>query len=368
MGHLLEPLLHDLADRLLFLGEEIAKLILPPETEPYRRKICERIQHGRARIAEILRDPDSARPEFAKNFYLVYKRLSEFVQQVEEGPFFVLSRFRDEDRFLSRVVGTACKEFSFPHEAPVCAGMSSLYYCASLRMDLILVPQTEASYLLGWADLYHELAHFLLARNEAGLLRPLRKRVRDYFRRAIDDAKRSGWPKRAVGELEQWRELWLGDWILEFACDYFAAFAAGPSFGWSNLRLCARTGSDVFAAESRHPADAARTQATLAMVKQVSLPAEADLIQDKWHELLSTMDAEEPQTFRTAYPEDLIRDLASDAIFCFEASGLRRYKEGSAPLADLLNEAWKKFQEDPKGFRVWELERLRRLRANFELV
>ena len=163
-----------------------------------------------------------------------------------------------------------------------------------------------------------------------------------------------GWPKRAVGELEQWRELWLGDWIVEFACDYFAAFAAGPSFGWSNLRLCARTGSDVFAAESSHPADAARTQATLAMIKQVSMPAEADLIHGKWQELLSTMDAEEPQTFRMAYPEDLIRDLAGDAIFCFEASGLRRYKEGLSPLADLLNEAWKKFQQDPKRFRGWE--------------
>ena len=53
---------------------------------------------------------------------------------------------------------------------------------------------------IGMADLWsHELAHFLLARNEAGLLRPLRKRVRNYFRRAIDDAK------RRVAKARGWR-------------------------------------------------------------------------------------------------------------------------------------------------------------------
>jgi len=368
MGHFLEPLLHDLAERFLFLDEEFAKLVLPPEAEPCRRKVYERIQRGRERIVEVLRDPDVARQEFAKNFYLVYKRLSEFVQQVEEGPLFALSRFRDEDRFLSRIVGAVCQEFRFPQASPVCVAMSSLYYCAMPRMDLILVPQSEASHLLGWADLYHELAHFLLARNEAGLLRPLRRRVRDYFRRAIEDAKRSGWPRRALGELEEWRELWLGDWIIEFACDFFGAFVAGPSFGWSNLRLCARTGADLFAAESSHPPDAARTQAILEMLGHLSASEETERIREKWQELLATIDVEEPQTFRMAYPEGLIRELASDSAFCFEAIGLRGYRQGVAPLADLLNEAWKRFQGDPRGFRGWELEQLNRLRTEFGLA
>jgi len=42
--------------------------------------------------------------------------------------------------------------------------MSSQYYCAMMEMNLILVPHGEATHLLGWADLYHELAHFLVSR------------------------------------------------------------------------------------------------------------------------------------------------------------------------------------------------------------
>jgi hypothetical protein len=368
MGHFLEPLLHDLAERFRFLDEELACLRLPPEAESCRRRILDRIQRDRRRIDGVLRDPDIGRPDFAKNFYHAYKRMSEFAQQVDEGPLFALSRFRREDRFLSRVVGTACGEFGFPHETPICVAMSSQYYCAMPRMDLILVPHGEATHLLGWADLYHELAHFILARNQFGLLRPLRRRVRTHFQTAIDDARRTGWTTRALDELAVFRNLWLGDWIIEFACDFFATFAAGTSFGWSNLRLCARMSGDVFVAESSHPADAARTQAILVMLESLHGSEDAEAVRSKWQELLGTIGGTEPQTFRIAYPEPLIRELALEAIFCFEASGLRRYRPGVAPLADRLNEAWKMFQANPRGYCAWEAEQLRKMRAEFDMT
>ena len=89
MGHLLEPLLHDLAERLLFLDEEIAKLVLPPEAEPCRRKICERIQHGRERIAETLRDPDSTRLEFSEEFLLQVQAAVRICPASRGGPLFL---------------------------------------------------------------------------------------------------------------------------------------------------------------------------------------------------------------------------------------------------------------------------------------
>ncbi len=368
MAHFLEPLLHDLAERFRFLDQEIAGMQLPPEAESYRQRIHNLVRMGKTRIDGVLGDPDIGRPEFAKNFYHSYKRLSELAQAVDEGPLFALSRFRQEDRFLSKVLGTMCQEFGFPHQLPICAAMSSQYYCAMTGMDLILIPHGEATHLLGWADLYHELAHFILARNPSAFLQPLRRLVGDHFQRATDDAMRQGWTPGAIDELSAYKTLWLGDWIIEFACDWFATFATGPSFAWSNLRLCARMSTDVFGTARTHPADAARTQAILEMLKVIAGPTETQQVHAKWQELLGTIGTTEPQFFRIAYPEPLIRELAIEAAIRFEASGLRRYNPGSNPLADLLNEAWKTFQTDPAGFSRWETEQLGDLKTQFALT
>src|ERR1700674_4197220 len=105
MQHFLEPLLHDLAERFRFLEQEMANMQLPVEAEPCRQRIYRLVQIGKNRIDSILADPDVQRPEFAKNFYHTYKRLSELAQAVDEGPLFALSRFRDQDRFVTKVLG-----------------------------------------------------------------------------------------------------------------------------------------------------------------------------------------------------------------------------------------------------------------------
>ena len=105
-------------------------------------------RHGRRSCVDaVLGDPDVSRPDFAKNFYHTYKRLSELAQAIDEGPLFALSRFRAEDRFLTHVVGEACREFRYPEEPPICAAMVSQYYCAMMEMNLILVPHGEAKHI-----------------------------------------------------------------------------------------------------------------------------------------------------------------------------------------------------------------------------
>ena len=151
MTHILEPLLHDLAERFRFLDAEISAIHLPPEAEPCRQRIHRLVVMAKGRIDSVLADPDIGRPDFANNFYHTYKRLSELAQAVDEGPLFALSRFRAEDRFLTKVVGTACQEVGFPYSAPICAAMSSQYYCAMTGMDLVLVPHGEATHLLASA-------------------------------------------------------------------------------------------------------------------------------------------------------------------------------------------------------------------------
>src|SRR5258708_8065058 len=106
-----------------------------------------------------------------------------------------------------------------------------------VEMNLILVPQGEATHLLGWADLYHELAHFLVSRNESTILKPLMDLVEDHFGKAIDEATRSGWSPDAIEELRLFRSLWLGDWIVEFACDLLPTFAPRLTFPSCPLKL-----------------------------------------------------------------------------------------------------------------------------------
>src|SRR5437868_2079808 len=130
MTHILEPLLHDLAERFRFLDAEISAIHLPPEAEPCRQRIHRLVVMAKGRIDSVLADPDIGRPDFAKNFYHTYKRLSELAQAVDEGPLFALSRFRAEDRFLTKVLGAVCQEFSFPYAVRIWAAMSSQYYYA----------------------------------------------------------------------------------------------------------------------------------------------------------------------------------------------------------------------------------------------
>lgn len=368
MSNFLEPLLHDLAERFRFLDEELARIQAPPEADPCRQQVRRLVSRGKTGIESVLTDPDIGRPDFAKNFYHTYKRLSELAQVVEEGPLFALSRFRLEDRFLTRVVGAVCQESGFSYPVPICAAMSSQYYFSMPGMDLILVPHGEATHLLAWADLYHELGHFILARDPARLLQPLRKRVNKHFAGAVQDATRQGWTAKAIEELNDYHGLWLGDWILEFACDWFATFAVGPSFAWANLRLCARMSTDLFAISGSHPADAARTQAIIEILKLIPGDKTTHQIESQWQELLGTVGAKEPQHFRIAYPRALICELAAEVAQLFRDSGFHSYNPGSKPIGDLLAEAWNHFRSNPSSFPAWERGKLQQLRKDFGLI
>ena len=234
-------------------------------------------------------------------------------------------------------------------------------------LDLILVPHGEATHLLAWADLYHELGHFVLARDPARLVQPLRKRISKHFTDAVQEASRQSRTANAIEELHAYRALWLGDWILEFACDWFATFAAGSSFAWANLRLCARMSTDLFGISSSHPADAARTQAVIEMLKVILGDTSTHQIESHWQELLRTVGTKEPQHFRIAYPPGLLRELAAEAGQLFRSAGFHSYNPGSKRIGDLLAEAWNYFRSDPSSFPAWERAKLHQLRKAFKL-
>jgi hypothetical protein len=91
------------------------------------------------------------------------------------------------------------------------------------------------------------------------------------------------------------------------------------------------------------------------------------LIEDRWKELLGTIGATEPQSFGSAYPQTLLRELAGEAKASFEGLGLKGYARGEKGIADLLNDAWKHFQSQPETFAAWEKSQIEAFRRRLGL-
>lgn len=170
MSSLLHQLLHDLRQRCGHLLEELKKLDhLKDEARQHSDQTQRRVERTGRIIEQFLADPGLNHPLLVRNYYHDYKRLSETVFNLEAGPVIALKHFQDYDRDITRIVACICREIGYPYSAPLCVALSSQYYWAIPAADLVFVPCSEPFHLLSLADLYHELAHFILEREKARL-------------------------------------------------------------------------------------------------------------------------------------------------------------------------------------------------------
>ena len=362
MSALLEQLLYDLLQRYRFLRDELASVQgLRPEVLTYRDGFLTRVDTC-IRVTEgLLDDPDLSQTSFARNNFHIYKRLSELAQAIDEGPVFALKRFSSSDLFLTRLVAGMCSEFGFPHTPPLCTAMSTQYYCTITGMDLLLLPHSESSHLLGLPDVYHELGHIVLFR-DSSVLAQLRARSQAHFHNEVLRAQSEAWPANSIAALHSYSNRWLGEWTLEFGCDLIATYICGPAFGWTNTRLCARLSPDFYEIMTSHPADAARTSAINLMLERLGR-VEAQAIDAQWEELRKTAAQNESQEFHLAFPQALLRELVDTVATYCSGAGIKAYAPGKMPIAKLLNDAWAKFLSNPKDFRAWEQARVAELTA-----
>ena len=373
MASLLSQLLHDLRQRYSYLAGELARLksILPAEALGYRDTIARLAERGLQRIDALLLDPDIHQLKYAKNYYHIYKRLSELVQQLEDGPVLALGRYNDSDRFLTVLTNKICAESGYPYSPPLCTALSTQYYCALVGMDLILVSCSEPFHLLGLSDIYHELGHFILFREERKLMAPLRTVVDGHFARVTKEANQKGWPTASIELIEDHRQSWQRNWLLEFGCDLIATYCCGPAYGWTNVRLCAKVSNDVFQIMSSHPADEARATAIRLMLERIGATPDAARIDGQWQELLLTTGAGKPQEFDLAFPTSLMGELADLMNGLAATLGLAPYPGGNptgGTIAVALNEAWDTFLRQPALFAGWETSRIAALRQSLGLA
>jgi hypothetical protein len=363
MTLLLEQLFCDLLQRYRFLGAELATAsISDPIIVAYRDRILRQIERSITNIESLLDDPDLAQPDFARNIFHAFKRLSEIAQVADEGPVSALSRFQPRDLFLTRLVAGMCTEFDFPHARPLCSAITNQYYCILPLMDLLLVPHSEPDHLLGLPDIYHELGH-LLFKNSGTLIAQMRECAQLHFRDEIVRAQRESWPATSTEALRAYSNRWFESWVTEFGCDLLATYVCGPAFGWTNTRLCARLSSSFFEIHSGHPADAARTAAIRLMLQRQGHISEAHQIDLQWEELKTTAGQIEPQEFRLAFPDSLLKGIVDEVVSYCQSVGIKRYEPAAMPIAKLLNDAWQQFLDNPAAFRAWETLQIERLRS-----
>src|SRR5262249_55141897 len=152
-------------------------------------------------------------------------------------------------------------------------------------------------------------------------------------------AQREAWSPNAIEALKSYNKRWFDTWLTELSCDLLATYVAGPAYGWTNARLCARLSHSFYEISASHPADAARTIAIRMMLQQQGHMVLAHKIALQWQDLQKTAAQTEPQEFRLAFPDALLESLVEEVSLYCQSAGLKKYNATTMPIARLLNDA-----------------------------
>lgn len=369
MSSLLHELLHDLRQRCGHLLDELKKLNgLAVEARPFLERTQKLVDRTGKIIEQFLADPGLNHPLLVRNYYHDYKRLSESVFNLEAGPVIALKHFQDDDCDITRIVARICQEIGYPYVPPLCVAKSSQYYWAIPAADLVFVPCSEPFHLLSLADLYHELAHFILEREKKRLVLPLLRLIDAFFKRQLLEAQQNNWPQPSIDRIHERKQKWEGNWFEEFAADMLAAYWAGPAFGWCNLRLCTNQSVELFLGADIHPADDARHAAVQAMLIKTGNEEHAKQIDARWQELIALSGQSAPSEYELTYPKGLIDELAATVHAAANAMGMKAW-DGKTEIAGLhigtlLNNAWTTFFAAPSTFAAFEKQQIDKVRAD----
>lgn len=115
--------------------------------------------------------------------------------------------------------------------------------------------------------------------------------------------------------------------------------------------------------ETSHPADDARMQALLQMLRLIGFDKDAELIQTAWQEFLKIKSFRPSPEYGQCYSASLITSAVTCAKDGIQDIGVKLAGTAcSTPVRDLLNEAWLCFWKNPCGYQVWESQQVDNLR------
>jgi hypothetical protein len=338
-----------------------------------RKRVGEELDKLRA----LLEDPQMRQPA------LQPERLRQFRRSVRDLDFLgnvciaALQRADPPDVGLNKIIDRIRMEIGYPLLPPVVTPLSQTYFHIYPEYNLLRVPLVEGDFLLHLPDLYHELAHPLIAERYDPRVKPFQDRlarvlddVFSYFKDQLqkEGRKQGRAPELYVFYLDKWLKGWYAGWAIELFCDLFAVMTLGPAFAWSHLHLHATRGLNPHFAPTigglvDHPADAARMTAILKGLRLIHFTQEADNIEQRWNQLLLLSNAKPDPEYHRCFPKSLLEHLAEETHKGVVAMGCRVVTPSTRDLVhSTLNDAWEEFWRDPDDFPSWEKIAIRMLR------
>lgn len=368
MNQFLQGLLLDLDKRCQILQDMLRNGDFHQDLHSATAGVYRQLEMLHRELRSLLDDPALGNPVLLRNQLQNYKRLAEHLSLVESYPIPFIMRYHPADHELSLLCAALTRQIDYPLDAPLVAAFSNQYYWTVPGFNLVCIPATEGRFLLGLGDLCHELGHILLVRYEAEFTSTFLSEVSSHIRSERERVRTDQRPPNYHQFYDRLLAAWRDRWTREFVADIIAVYAAGPAFGWQNLRLCARMTRDIFDndLESLHPSDESRMRAILAVLHQMGRENEADEIAGKWTQYVELTGDAETTDYYLCYPENLINSLVDHVLSTCASIKLRPFTETASDktrlnLIALMNRAWEEFLSTPVSYPEWENEQTEEL-------
>lgn len=339
------------------------------------QQLCENRIDDIIRLLDyLLDDPTILSKELVKERIRFFRRAIAEISQLETSAVAALSRVHDDDIFLNKLVFQIHKEISFPLSPPTVTCLSKDYFSINPALRLLEVPLAESEFLLHLPDLYHEIAHLVIATKNNPKADPLQQALGKFlFAVAQHFDKERTANLRTTGPTDYFTQMydvlerfWI-HWATEIFCDLFAVYTLGPAYAWSHFHLTAGYGGDPYDIRLNnfmsHPPDQARMEAILKALEKLNFKAQATDIKNKWDDLIKSIGAEQAPMYRRACPSPLIKLAAECTFEGVTNMGCRIVREGTTGMVhDLLNSAWRQFWDAPNEYPTWEKASITKLK------
>lgn len=303
-----------------------------------------------------------------------YQEICRELDDFENVVLAVLSRYKEDDIYMTALTHKICKEIKYPFPPPTVSCLSQSYYCLYSQVNLICVPLLERYSLLHLPDFYHELGHPLItmtnhpkAKKYQEKWAEFNKEVRVYFE--ILRKKALGSNSRDTADYyDNWKKNWINtrnnsDWSTELFCDLFAVYTCGPAYVWSHFYLSTKKGYNPFEISpfsiSSHPNDDARMRTMLFGLEILNCQDAKVKIEQTWTEYINVSLFNKSPYQGLAYPITILKKCAHIAYEAIENVGCLTFHENNGDsISKDLNDAWISFWNSPTQFSEWEKNKI----------